>query len=136
MFSVRRQPKRYVANVMISGSRTIKKPVEEVNDRLRMLLAAANCSVSNGEGNDVIRFQHGTYLTQSAPLLPKSGMVNLTTNSSGTNVSYEIHVSGFARVWMIFVAVLTCWAIFPPVLVYRALVVHPRRFMENLLQGV
>jgi hypothetical protein len=123
-------------NVMISGSRTIKKPIEEVNDRLRMMLAAANCSVSNGEDNHVIRFQHGTYLTQCAPLLPKSGAVRLTTNSSGTNISYEIHVSGFARAWMILVAVLTCWAIFPPVLVYRALVVHPRRFMENLLEGV
>ena len=121
---------------MISGSRTIKKPIEEVTDRLRMMLAAANCSVSDGDGNGVIRFQHGTYLTQSAPLLPKSGTVHLATNSGGTNISYELHVSGFARAWMILVAVLTCWAIFPPILVYRALVVHPRRFMENLLEGV
>ena len=120
---------------MISGSRTIKKPIKKVKDRLRMMLAAANCSVSNGDGS-IIRFQHGTYLTQSAPLLPKSGTVHLATNSSGTNVSYEIQVSGFARVWMILVAALTCWAIFPPILVYRALVVHPKRFIENLLTGV
>ena len=100
------------------------------------MLAAANCSVSNGDSNDVIRFQHGTYLTQSAPLLPKSGSVHLATNSGGTNVSYQIKVSGFACGWMILVAVLTCWAIFPPILVYRALVIHPRRFIENLLEGI
>ena len=120
---------------MIAGSRTIKKPIEEVSERLRMMLAAANCSVSDGDGNEV-RFKHGTYLTQSAPLLPKSGTICLGTSSSGTNISYEIRVSGFARVWMILVAVLTCWAIFPPILVYRALAVHPRRFMDNLLEGL
>ncbi len=121
---------------MISGSRTIKKPIEEVNDRLRLMLAAASCTVPKGGGKDTLRFQHGTYLTQSAPLLPKSGTIDLSENSSGTNVSYEIHVSGFVCVWMILVAVLTCWAIFPPILVYRALVVHPRRFISNLLDGV
>ena len=121
---------------MISGSRTIKKPIEEVNDRLRMMLAAANCTVSNGDGKDTLRFQHGTYLNSSASLLPKSGTIYLAEHSGGTNVSYEIQVSGFLCAWMILVAVLTCWAIFPPILVYRALVVHPRRFIENLLQGV
>jgi len=121
---------------MISGSRTIDKPMEEVNDRLRMLLAAANCSVSAGEGKDDIHFQHGTYLTQSATLLPKSGRIHLATDVGGTHLSYQLQVSAFARGWMILVALLACWAIFPPILVYRALIVHPRRFIENLLDGV
>ena len=121
---------------MISGTRTITKPIEEVNDRLRMMLAAANSTVSNGGAKDIIRFQHGTYLTESAPLLPKSGTIHLADHSGGTNVSYELQVSGFLCAWMILVAVLACWAIFPPILVYRAVVDHPTRFIENLLEGV
>lgn len=120
---------------MISGSRTIKKSMEEVSDRLRMMLAAANCSLTDDRG-DVIRFRHGTYLTRTAPLLPKSGTVQLAANSSGTEATYEIQVAGLARAWLILVAALTCWAIVPPILVYRALVIHPRRFIENLLDGV
>lgn len=122
--------------IMISGSLTINRPKEQVNDRLRMLLAAANCTVSKDDNNGTIRFQHGTYLTASAPLLPKSGTIQLAADDDGTRVSYEIHVAALARAWMILVAVLACWAIFPPILVYRALVVHPRLFIENVLEGV
>lgn len=121
---------------MMTGSRTFEKPVHEVRDRLKMILAAANCSVSQESGENVIHFQHGTYLTQSATLIPKSCTIRLESLPNGTRASYEVGVSVFLRAWMIFVAVLTCWAVFPPILNYRALVVHPRRFMENLLDGV
>jgi hypothetical protein len=46
-----------------------------------------------------------------------------------------VAVTGFASVWLALVAVVFFWAIFPPILAWRALVHHPRRLMENLLAG-
>ena len=66
---------------MISGSRTVDKPLVEVLDRLKAILAGANCEVLAG-GKDFLRFRHGTYLTQTAPLLPKEGRVRLTPTAA------------------------------------------------------
>ena len=120
---------------MIQGNRIINRPAAEVMDRLKLAMAGGNFEVQSVTGT-AITFRHGTYLTESAPLLPKRGTIRVEPSGQTAAVSYEIEASGFAKYWMILIAVLLCWAIFPPVLVYRALIHHPRRLMENLLQGI
>ena len=56
----------------------------EVLDRLRVLLAAANCRVER-EGSEVLNFHHGTFLTHSSPDCPKAG-------------SFKV-VGGCPRIW-------------------------------------
>ena len=75
-------------------------------------------------------------MTQSAPLLPKKGTIRVVGEGEKTEVLYEIEITGFPKYWLIIISVLFCWAVFPPILVYRALVHHPKRLMENLLQGI
>lgn len=121
---------------MIEGSRVVARPAAEVWDRLRMILAGANCEVEVVEEGRTLRFRHGTYLTQTSPMIPKTGTLRLSETDGGTRIHYTVQLSGFVQVWLILIASLTFCLIFPPILAYRALVVHPRRFMENLLAGV
>ena len=120
---------------MITGKRTVKRSPAEVIDRLKMAMAGGNYEITAATDTS-LSFKHGTYMTESAPLLPKRGVIRVSPAKSGADVSYEIAVAGFPKVWMIIVATVFFWAIFPPILVHRALTYHPRRLMENLLQAI
>jgi hypothetical protein len=99
-----------------------------------MMLGSANCRVTHRDKHHV-EFEHGTYLTQTATLMPKRGMIMLSETADGTQVAYDIALAGFARAWLIFFGIAFFWLIFPPIIVYHAMVVHPRAFVENLLNG-
>ncbi len=120
---------------MPTGTRTVKASPAETADKLRMLLAAANCEIVHATDSE-IQFRHGTYLTQSAPLVPKRATVRLERSSTGTLLNYDIEVSKPVAVWLSLIGVVFCWLILPPILIHRALVYHPQRFMENLLAGL
>ena len=120
---------------MATGSRTVNKTPEQVVDRLRMLLAAANCEILEQEP-DYIRFRHGTVLTQTAPMLPKEGVVRIVAEGDSTRIDYQIQAVGFPAVWLTIMGVVLSCLIFPAILAHRSLVYHPRRFMENLLAGL
>ena len=96
-------------------------------------MAGGNFEILN-KGNQEIDFRHGTYLTQTATMLPKRGRIFVQPSDSGSLVRFEIEVYGFAKYWMLFFAVVFCWLIFPPIIIYRALKYHPKRLMLNLLQ--
>jgi len=120
---------------MITGSTQSDFTPSEVLTRLRAAMAAGNFEILS-QAPAMIVFRHGTYLTQSAPLLPKKGSIRITPNGSGSRVDYEIGVSGFAKYWMAFIGIAFCWLIFPAILVHRALCYHPDRLMKNLLQAI
>jgi hypothetical protein len=120
---------------MITGSAQSDFTPSEVSNRLRAAMAAGNFEIRS-QSPEMIDFRHGTYLTQSAPLLPKNGSIRITPSGSGSRVDYEIGVSGFAKYWMAFFGIAFCWLIFPAVLVHRALFYHPDRLMKNLLQAI
>ena len=120
---------------MITGSAQSDFSPSEVVNRLKAAMAAGNFEIRN-QSPEMIDFRHGTYLTQSAPLLPKNGSIRITPSGSGSHVAYEIGVSGFAKYWLAFFGIAFCWLIFPAVLVHRALFHHPERLMTNLLQAI
>ncbi|MGJ8653110.1 MAG: hypothetical protein ACSHX8_07540 [Opitutaceae bacterium] len=120
---------------MITGSTQSDFTPSEVSDRLRTAMAAGNFEICN-QTSERIEFRHGTYMTQSAPMLPKSGSIQITPSGSGTRVDYEIEIAGFAKYWMGFFGIIFCWLIIPAILVYRALFYHPDRLMKNLLQAI
>ena len=120
---------------MPSVSRTVPLSRGEVLTRLKMILAAANCRVLSAS-EEGLCFKHGTYLTESAPLLPKVCTLTFHAEGTSTRIAGDIRVAGPATDWMIIVAVAFCWMIFPPILVHRALVYHPRQFLKNLLAGI
>lgn len=119
----------------LTGSTYSDLPPSDVLTRLKSAMAAGNFEVLHSTEN-LIQFRHGTYLTQSAPLLPKHGSLRVKARGAGSEVDYEISVSGFAKVWLVLVGLAFCWLIFPPLLVYRALVHHPHLLMRNLLQAI
>ena len=98
-------------------------------------MAAGNFRIVD-ETPGAFRFEHGTYMTSTAPLLPKHGRIGFFDDGDGTKVNYEVEVSGFARYWIAFIGIAFCWLIFPFILTRRALKVHPKLLMENLLQAV
>ena len=120
---------------MITGAKLSKYTPPEIVERLRAALAAGNFCIL-GETPNSIRFEHGTYMTSTASLLPKKGRFEFTKDKSGTQVTYEVEVTGFAKYWVAFVGIAFCWLVFPFILTQRALKVHPRLLMENLLQSV
>lgn len=120
---------------MITGSKYSKHKPAEVADRLRAALAAGNFRIVD-ETPEEIRFEHGTYMTSTAWMLPKKGRLEFIEDNDGTMVGYEVEVSGFARYWVGGIGIAFCWLIFPYILTQRALKFHPRRLMENLLQSV
>jgi len=120
---------------MITDTKQSILSPSEVIDRLKIVMAAGNFEIrrSSPEG---ISFRHGTYLTSSAPLLPKQGQIKVQLDENGSRIDYEIEVYGFVKYWMIFIGVIFFWVIFPPLLVHRALVHHPHQLMRNLLQAL
>lgn len=120
---------------MITGSKESNLPPGEVFAQLKTLLASGNFEILEASP-EKIEFRHGTYLTSSAPLLPKRGQFRIEPNEQGSKIDFEIEVSGFAKYWILFVGVLFCWLIFPPIFVQRALVHHPQQLIKNLLQAV
>ena len=77
---------------MPSGMRTIKASPAEISDKLRMLLAAANCEILQATDAGM-QFRHGTYLTQTAAMFPKHATIRLEPSPNGTLVTYEIQVA-------------------------------------------
>jgi len=120
---------------MAAGSVTVNRTPAEVLDRLRIILAAANCDVLEADEARV-RFHHGAWLTQSAPLLPKSGEFRLVPVDGRTKIEYEVHLATAARVWLTVVGIVFFPLVFPPILCHRAIFYHPRRFAENILAGL
>lgn len=100
-----------------------------------MLLAAANCEILE-QTETRIRFRHGTYFTQTMSLVPKSGTFDLSEDNGNTVVRYAVEATRFIKVLLTVVGVAFVWLVYPPILVYMTLVVHPQRFVENLLSGV
>ena len=121
---------------MIVGSKTFAKPAFHVIDRLKMILAAASCRMQVAENGRLIRFEHGTWMTQTATMLPKSGAFRISESNGDTRVDYAIQASGFVRALYGTLAVLFFWTVFTPILVYRLLSTLPRQFAENTLAGV
>ena len=107
----------------------------EVSSRLRAAMAGGNFEIISQSPEQIV-FRHGTFLTQSAPLLQKSGRISIRPSESGSHIDYEIGVVGFAKFWIGFFGIAFCWLIFPAVIVYRALFYHPERLMRNLLQAI
>ena len=120
---------------MPTGTVVVARSRSEVIDRLKPILAGANCQILKSS-NERVLFRHGTHLTQTASLLPKECSLELHEANGKITIHYTVSVVGFARVWLIIVAVVFFWAIFPPVLIHRALVHHPRQFVENMLSGI
>ena len=120
---------------MITGSKIVAKRPEEALDRLKLAMSGGNFEITTATESSIC-FRHGTYLTQSAPLFPTKGTIRLVRRQDGTEISYEIEPTGFPKYWLTFFGILFCWAIFPPIVAYRTLVYHPKRLMENLLQGI
>lgn len=120
---------------MIAGFKHSKHTPVEVADRLRAALAASNFLILN-ETPQTIDFEHGTYMTSTVSMLPKKGKFEFFADGNGTKVNYQVEVTGFAKYWMAFISIAFCWLIFPFILTHRALKIHPKRQMENLLQAV
>jgi hypothetical protein len=121
---------------MIAGSRSVPRPIAEVTDRLRLILASRACHCSEAEDGRVIHFRYGSSGTQAAPVLPLRGTFRLAEGDGATAVSYQVHVATFMRVWLLLLATAFCWLVFPPILVYRALRVTPRSYAESILAGL
>lgn len=121
---------------MNCGSKQSQLEPTEAIDRLSAVMAGGNFEITQKEAGR-INFRHGTYLTQTATMLPKEGFVIATPRKEGGSlVGYQIEVSGFAKYWMMFISILFCWLIFPPILVRRALKHHPDQLMKNLLNAI
>ena len=120
---------------MITGSKMVAKSPAEALDRLKLAMSGGNFEIT-ALTDSSISFKHGTYLTRSAPLLPKKGTIRLAGRGDGTEISYEIKATGLPKYWLMLIGTLFFWAVFPPILAYRALAHHPRQLMENLLQGI
>ncbi len=120
---------------MSEGSVLASCSLQDAHEKIKALLAASNARVTDCAA-DRICFDHGTYMTQTASLLPKRAELFLSEVEDGVRIGYRISVNPGIRAYMIAVAVLFCWTIFAPVLVHRALVYHPKNFIENLLSGI
>ena len=125
----------FCKGIMNTGSKKSSFPPDQAIDRLCAAMAGGNFEIEHKDSNR-ISFRHGMYLTQTATMLPKRGAISVRPNDAGSLVQYEIEVYGFAKYWLMFFAVLFCWLIFPPIIVFRAMKHHPERLMKNLLQAV
>lgn len=119
---------------MITGSVIIHKPGPVVLEKLRGFLGAANCDVDQWSDHQV-SFRHGTYLTQTATLFPKCCRLYLDESDGTTTVRYEVRVALPCAIFLTLWGILFCWTLIMPIVAYRSLVYHPRRFIENLLGG-
>lgn len=108
---------------------------DQVAEHLKITMAAGNFEIVHRESRRV-EFRHGTYLTRSAPLLPKRGTITIEPQNTGSLVRYSVGLYGFPKYWTLLFGILLCWLIFPPIIIYRAHVYHPRRLIENLLRSL
>ena len=116
-----------------AGTHDLEGEQSQVVARLRLLLAAANCSV-DAEG-DTLRFRQGSFLTQSE--LPRVGTFKVRQSGKRVAIDWEVApATGFASAWILLWSLALCWLILPPILAYQTLVVHPRKFAQNLLAGL
>ncbi len=120
---------------MISGSHFANGDLDSVREKLRVVMSGANCEV-HWSTDTAADFRHGTYLTQTADMLPKRGSLRLEQQGDRVRVHWFVTTAPFAKFWLILVAVLGCWAVFPPLVVHHVLVRVPRRFMNNLLAAL
>lgn len=120
---------------MITGSHFANGDLDSVREKLRLILSGANCEV-DWLSDTAANFRHGTYLTQTADMLPKRGSLRLEQQGDQVHIHWTVTAAPFARYWLILVAVVFCWAVFPPFLVHHVLVRVPRRFMNNLLAAL
>jgi hypothetical protein len=86
---------------MNTGTQKSSLPPDQVIDRLVGAMAGGNFEILEKEAR-VIRFRHGTYLTQTATMLPKRGHISVLPADDGSLLQFEIEVYGFAKYWMIF----------------------------------
>jgi hypothetical protein len=120
---------------MKTGQVEVHRDIANVRDRLAFILACANCEILSESANR-ITFRHGTYLANTVALLPKTGAIQMHSSLNGTILDWRISISPCAAAWMIFVAIIFCWTIFAPILVYHVLNYQPAMFMKNLLRGL
>lgn len=120
----------------MEGSRTVNRPVDEVKDRLTLMLGSAGADFTVEDESGAIRFSHGTYLTQTVGMLPKTGTLQLRPENGKTRVVWEVRPTLFIRIWLTFFGVAFFWLIFPPIVAYLALVRHPGRFVDSILNGL
>jgi len=120
---------------MIAGQKVVHRQRDEAVNRLRSTLALANCTVVKDDGA-CVEFQHGS--SNSRPIVdpPKTASVTFNETARGTQIVWRVTVAREASVWLCLAGVFGCWAIFPPIMAYRALTVHPREFMENIMDGI
>jgi len=120
---------------MRTGSAIVHGDLNAVREKLKLILAGANCRVA-WLGGDTVTFRHGTYVTQTLSMLPKAGRLQLAAEGDRVRVHWSVEVATPARIWLILVAVVFFWLIFPPLLVYHALVRHPEQFVRNILAAL
>jgi len=120
---------------MITGMRSVNKSLRDVKEKLKTILAGANCEIKE-ESGDAIRFIHGTYPMSLSFFGPKRVVIRLKEEQNKTSIDYEITVPPFLKILLTLYGILFCWTIFAPILVYRSLIVYPRKFIENIIAGV
>jgi len=120
---------------MTQGEHLVGGDIGLVRDRIRIILAAANCR-TQWKGASEVEFRHGTLLTQTATMIPKRGRMTLSRQGDQVRIDWAVESVGFAKWWLIIWGVLFCWLIFPPFVAYHVVVRKPEEFMSNLLAGV
>lgn len=110
-------------------------PPGQAEERIRAAMAGGNFEIKDIRPG-TMAFLHGTFLTQTATMLPKRGCLTIQPHGDGSLISYEIELYGFMKYWLMFIGIALCWLIFPAIFASRSLTYHPRRLMENLLQVV
>lgn len=125
---------------MISESIASPLSPSELNERLKATMTAQNFEVLEPSPNE-ITFRHwGSRYSTTSPSrpkrgeFPKRGQILIRPSGNGSQIDYEIEVYGIIKYWLILNAVVFCWLIFPPILIFRALSSQPRQLMRNLLQ--
>jgi hypothetical protein len=119
---------------MPQGKVTISKPCWIVMNRVHLDLAAANATVLKSDDTH-LRFRHGRFFN-ARKLWPKKGLLEFKETETGTEVSYDVNLTGGFKACMTFAALLTLWLIFPPLMILNAMDQSPREFIENLLAGI
>lgn len=120
---------------MICGHVDTDRSPAEITDRLKLVMSGGNFRIT-AESANRIEFDHGSFMTETAYVIPKSGCFIIEPVGDRQRVSYEVSIHPAAKGWLLFVATVFCWLIFPPLLIHRALRIDPRRLMDNVLQAI
>ncbi len=125
---------------MISESITSPLSPIELTERLKIAMTAQNFEVHEPTPNEISFRRWGARYSSTSPSrpkrgeFPKRGQILIRPSGNGSHIDYEIEVYGIIKYWLILNAVIFCWLIFPPILIFRALSNQPRQLMRNLLQ--